>query len=461
MNKKIISFFGIALFLILVIWEADKSSTVHLTWRSIETEMPFAGLLLLVITFTAVVCLLNYVVHRVVHKQFEDALSIVDNNIDESLSIKELNRNDEKIVLNRQDMDNAMLLLLKAMTSITAGDMRAARQELENLRKIIGNDTLIEVLTLKIYKGEKNYDKMEELSAKLMDNPNLQLISLKASIEAQMQKKEFEQALASANKAFEVRQDLYWVIESAFNLRAKAGDWEGALQVLNSGYKKDLIPQEKYRELKALTLYMLAEQAKENNDSVNFFKYCTQAVDTCKTLVPAALALAQYYADNDNQTRKAAKILSRIWRCNPTAGIARAYLGLWSSDTAVQKVQRMESLALTNSIRPSLNNLILAQLDIDAGLWGKAKSEFEIFLINNPATKSLAKSIVEYELKANQNKHAAENWKMKTAECAEDDMWVCETCGHSLHDWQAVCKKCGAVGHYKWRLYVENNPQKA
>lgn len=93
-------------------------------------------------------------------------------------------------------------------------------------------------MKMKIYKGEKDFDKMEKLSAKLMKNENIRIVGMKAAVEAQMQKKEFKEALETANKAFELRQDLYWVIESAFELRAKAKDWDGAMQVLDAGYKK-------------------------------------------------------------------------------------------------------------------------------------------------------------------------------------------------------------------------------
>lgn len=454
MGKKLYTYLGIGLLVILLIWEADKNSSVRLVWRNVDEIMPLVGLLFWFLIFTGFICVLNSVLHRVVRKQLHDALSFSDNSDDESLPVSSLQTSPEKLVLKRSDIDKAMMLLLKSMASITAGDMRAARNNLKELKEIIGNDTIIDVLMLKIYKGEKDFDKMEELSSKLMNNPNLQLISLKASVEAQMQKKEFEQALANANKAFEVRQDLYWVIESAFSLRAKAGDWEGALQVLNSGFKKKIIPHQKYNELKSVTLYQIAQEAKQKGDMLNFFKFCTQALDTCKTLVPAALALAQYYVENDNQTRKAAKILSRIWRCNPTEDVAKAYLQLWSDDTPIERVQRMESFALANSLRPSLNNLLLAELDVEAGLWGKAKSEFEIFLINNPATKKLAKLIYHYEKHAVKNEQAAENWKKKTENCAEDGMWVCQSCGHTSAEWKASCKKCGSVGRFDWRLYI-------
>ena len=459
MNKKIYTFFAIALLLILLIWEGDRSSTVRIDWRFIHEVMPLAGLLLWFLIFAAVVYAINIVLHKTVKKQLEEALSITGNKADESQSIDKLNQTQEKLVIGRADMDNAMMLLLKSMLSITEGDMEKARNHLQELQSIIGNDAIIDVLRLKIYKGEKDFDKMEELSSKLMQSPNLRLVSMKASLEAQMQKKEFEQALETANKAFEVRQDLYWVIEGAFNLRAKAGDWEGALQVLNSGHKKDLIPNDKYKELKAVTLYEMSENAKAKGDSVNFFKFCSQAVKYNPLLVPAALSLAEYYVANDNQVRKASQVLTNIWRVNPTTEIAEAYLNLWPDDSAVEKVQRMESLALTNSIRPSLNNLLLAELDMKAKLYGKTKSEFEIFLVNNPATKRLAKLICEYEKKVNKNEEAASNWKKKSEDGAEDSVWVCNSCGHLSKGWHPVCKKCGAVGDYKWRLYKRTTPK--
>ena len=229
MSKKFYTFWIIGLLLILLIREGDVTGSIVINWRGASAVLPLAGALLWLWVFIAAIYGLNFLLHKLIVGQLNEALRFSGN---ETRNVK-TGKITEKLVLNRADIDNSMMLLLKAMTSITAGDMSAARKCLKELRNLIGDDTIIDVLTLKIYKGEKNFDKMEELSTKLMNNPDLELVSLKAAVEAQMQKKEFEQALINANKAFEVRQDLYWVIESAFNLRAKAGDWEGALQVLN------------------------------------------------------------------------------------------------------------------------------------------------------------------------------------------------------------------------------------
>ena len=274
---------------------------------------------------------------------------------------------------------------------------------------------------------------------------------------AVMQKKQFEEALKTANKAFEIRQDLYWVIESALKLRIKAEDWDGALQVLNSGFKKDIIKKDKYEQIKAILLYEIAKSLKEKDDNVNFFKFCSQALECAPDFVPAALLMAEYYMENDKQIRKAAKVLSNIWRLNPTTEIAQAYLDLWPEDNDLEKVQRMETLVMTNGKDPSVNNLMMADLYCKAKLWAKAKSEFEIFLINNPATKKLAKTIAYYENHANNNELAAESWKKKAKNCVSDSVWVCSNCGHTSSKWHPYCKKCDEVGAFDWHLCAKKD----
>ena len=59
--------------------------------------------------------------------------------------------------------------------------MNEARFHIKNLKKVIGNDPIIDVLMMKIYKGEKNYDKMEKLSEKLMKNADIQIVGMKIS----------------------------------------------------------------------------------------------------------------------------------------------------------------------------------------------------------------------------------------------------------------------------------------
>ena len=384
----------------------------------------------------------------------------------ESISI-ENNDSTDKIVLSRNQFDEAAILIVKAMSSITSGLMNDARRHLVNLRKIIGNDAIIDILMLKIYKGEKNFDKMEQLSQKLIKNEDIQLVGMKAALEVQMEKKEFTEALKTANKAFEIRQDLYWVISSAFLLRAKNNDWLGALEILEKGIDKQLTPEYKASRLKAVALYELAKQSLLENDKTNFFKFITQSLCENNKLIPAALDLANYYIKNDNQIRKAEKVLCSMWRVNPNYEVAIAYLNLFKKDTKAERIQRMEKLALMNSKKPSLNNLILAELYTNAKKYAKAKVECQLFLLKNPATEKISELLQilqEKTSKSSKSKDVSKVSKNKTAlktdDYPKDFQWVCANCNHVSNDWNAICPECGEIGRNYWHLYIDKKSNK-
>lgn len=380
------------------------------------------------------------------------------------------NSKNNKIVLSRNQFDEAAILIVRTMSAITAGLMEDARRHLGCLKEIIGEDAIIDVLMLKIYKGEKNFDKMEQLSRKLMENEDIQLVGMKAALEAQMEKKEFTEALKTVNQAFEVRQDLYWVIGSAFLLRAQNNDWLGALEVLEAGIEKEITPQQKAHRLKAVALYELAKQAKADKDKTKYFKFITQALNENNKLIPAALELADYYVKNDKQTRKAENVLYRMWVENPSYEVAKAYLNLFPKDSKAEAIQRMEKLALANNKRQSLNNLILAELYIKAKKYAKAKTECKIFLLKNPATQKIADMYKQIDEKPHKNgaakpsslinsikKRLNEMGKSETLEdFPKDFQWVCANCGHVEDEWLPICPDCGEIGRNYWHLYVDN-----
>ena len=153
--------------------------------------------------------------------------------------------NEDKIVLSRNQFDEAAILIVRTMGAVTAGLMNEARRLLVSLRKIVGDDAIIDILMLKIYKGEKNFDKMEQLSQKLMQNEDIQLVGMKAALEAQMQKKEFTEALKTVNQAFEVRQDLYWVSAALFCCVPKAMTGWAHWRYLRPGLIKTLRPSKR------------------------------------------------------------------------------------------------------------------------------------------------------------------------------------------------------------------------
>jgi uncharacterized membrane-anchored protein len=470
MIKYISKLFFTLLFITGILWFIDNSGSIVFTsGASVYVFSYITAFILLFGIFLFIEIIIrgfSYIINMLKHDVLVSNHSFKGDS--ESIEVIKAG-NKDKIVLSRSQFDEAAILIVKTMSAITAGIMNEARRNLVELRKIIGKDAIIDVLMLKIYKGEKNFDKMEQLSQKLMNNEDIQLVGMKAALEAQMEKKEFTEALKTVNQAFEVRQDLYWVIGSAFLLRAKNNDWLGALEVLEAGIDKNITPEHKASRLKAVALYELAQQAKADKDSTNFFKFITQALNENQKLIPAAIDLANYYIKTDNQIRKAERVLSNIWSENPSYDVAEAYLNLFSKDSIAEKIQRMEKLALMNSKRPSLNNIILAELYIKAKKYAKAKTECQIFLLKNPATRKMVDILDTLETK-NRKKHTEKpksivsSLKEKLSNMTKDDeqneypkdfQWVCANCGHISDKWHSICDECGEIGRNYWHLYVD------
>jgi len=372
---------------------------------------------------------------------------------------EQMSRSVSSATIKKEHADKALFALLKTMTSTTEGDLKSARKHLKTLENLIGQHILTDILELKILKGEKNFDAVEKLSYKLLKNKDSELVGLKSLIETSAKKKNFNEALLSANKAFETRQDLYWVLENTFQLRALSGDWQGALEVLETGLKKKLVLPQKYNELKAVALYEISLTAAKNKQDFAALKYLTHACHLCPDFVPAALDLAAKF-EHSNQKERAKKTLIEVWRRNPTYDIAKAYLNLFKSETPLEQVLRMETFATLNKNDASLNNFVLAECNMKAKLYDKARAEFEIFLINNPATKKIASLIEKYEKNVNHNPKAAENWHKRSLACADDCVWVCSHCKQTASKWKPFCSKCGTFNPFHWHLYLDKEGEK-
>ena len=169
MTRKISSFIFIGLIFTLAVWMSDKNSVITVDWRGYVNRFSIPEAMLLVLVFVAVVDFLNRILRKLVMAQVKETYRYnLGNTVNEGEAINVLaDKISEKIVINRHDFDNSLLLVLRTMTSITAGDMKEARMNLRALKKLIGNDPIIDLLKMKIYKGEKDFDKMEKLSAKI------------------------------------------------------------------------------------------------------------------------------------------------------------------------------------------------------------------------------------------------------------------------------------------------------
>src|SRR4029077_16979540 len=123
---------------------------------------------------------------------------------------------------------------------------------------------------------------------------------------------------------------LTWAGQAVLEFRCAAGDWEGALAVLEGHRKSGMLDRLAYRRQRAVLLTARALAAEEG-DRDTARTLSLEAAKLAPELVPAAALAGRLLAESVDR-RKAAKIVEAAWKANPHPDLAEAYAHVRLSD---------------------------------------------------------------------------------------------------------------------------------
>src|SRR5262249_20656898 len=96
------------------------------------------------------------------------------------------------------------------------------------------------------------------------------------------------------------------------------------------------------------------------------------------------------------------------------------------------------------------SNLALAQISLDAGLWGEARRYLDAAGGTNPSVR-VCRLMAEGEERAQSDQAKVHEWLARGASAPADRAWRCSACGADHEAWRSVCESCGAFGTLHWR----------
>ena len=231
----------------------------------------------------------------------------------------------------------------RGLIAIGAGDARAAQRHAANAEKSLPGAPL--ALLLRAQTAQLNGDRAgaEDAFRAMAERQDTRLLGLRGLyVEAQRRNDPVAARLA-AEEAAKDAPALPWAGQAVLEFRCAAGDWEGALAILERHRAAGMIDRYVYRRQRAVLLTARALAAEEENrDAARTF-----AVDATKLapeLVPAA-ALAGRLLAEGGERRKAGRILEAAWKQNPHPDLAETYAHVRLSDSARDRLSRMQALA--------------------------------------------------------------------------------------------------------------------
>jgi HemY protein len=405
-----------------VVWLADRPGQVAITWLDYHIDLS----VMVMVVAIAVIVIAAIVLWSLVRFFLRSPQLF-------RLALRERKR--------RKGFD----AISRGLIAIGAGDARAAQRYAALADKSAAGESL--ALLLRAQTAQMNGDRAgaEAAFRAMAERTDTRLLGLRGLfVEAQRHSDPVAARLA-AEEAAKVAPALAWAGQAVLEFRCAAGDWEGALAALEESRKSGALDRAVYRRRRAVLLTARAIAEEDNRETARAL--VLDATRLAPELVPAA-ALAGRLLTEAGERRKAAKIIETAWKANPHPDLADAYAHLRLSDSARDRLSRVQALA---RIAPGQHEgaLAIARAALDAREFAAARSALEP-LAAEP-TQRVAMLMAELE-ELEGDAGRAREWMARALNAALDPAWTAD--GIVSDRWLPVSPVSGRLDAFQWKVPV-------
>ena len=403
-----------------VAWLADRPGDVLITWQGLRIETSLMVLCAAILTAVVLLILL----WRLVRAIWRSPSMFVN-----------LRRNRRGV--------RAYEAISNGLVAVGSGDVVAARRLAAEVNRIAAGEPLALLLTAQsaqLSGDREGADRAFRTMASRGDTKSLGLHGL--YIEAR-RRNDHGSARAYAEEAARTAPALAWAGRAVLEFRCSAGDWAGALALLERG--KGALDKAVYRRQRAVLLTARAV-ATEETDRDNAKVFVLEAVKLAPTLVPAA-ALAGRMLAEEGELRKASRIVGKAWRANPHPELAQTYAELRFGDAARDRLNRVETLVRKTPGHVE-SALAIARAALDAREFGRARAALAPYL--SAPTKRVALLMAELERADHNDEGRAREWMARALHAAPDPQWTAD--GYVSDRWLPVSPVSGRLDAFDWRV---------
>jgi HemY protein len=329
------------------------------------------------------------------------------------------------------------------LVAVGSGDIAAARRHVAEVNRIAPGEPLALLLTAQAAQLSGDRAGADRTFRAMAGRPDTKTLGLHGLYVEARRRDDHTSARAYAEEAARTSPALSWAGRAVLEFRCAAGDWSGALALLERS--KDALEKAVYRRQRAVLLTARA-LALEETDRDNAKASALEAVKLAPTLVPAA-ALAGRMLAEGGELRKASRIVAKAWRANPHPELAQVYAELRFGDAARDRLNRIEALVKKTPGHVE-SALAAARAALDAREFGKARAVLGPYLA--APTKRLALLMAELERAESNDEGRAREWLARALHAAPDPQWTAD--GHVSDRWLPVSPVTGRLDAFEWRV---------
>ena len=408
------------------VWLSDNPGQIEINWLDYEIETHFSVFLIVIAFIFFGLWFIYYILNMILStpKTFLDRRK------------------------NRRQSEGYKALTL-GMAAVAAGDKDEAIRMSRKANKLIKDPSVTRLLSAQT--ATLNGDEAAAVNYfnALSEDHETEFVGLLGLMRQAMVNQDPIRLLELTKKAHKKRPESVFVCETLFSLQTKAADWENAQNTLTDAVRRK-VKTEIVATGPRVTIYTARALVFKNNDMVlEATQYADKALNDNKNFIPAAILRATLIK-KPLKERKVVRVLEDIISSNPHRQLIINYLNLWSEETPLQRFQRLQKVTM-KSLNTVQSQLILAEIALDAELWGEARKNLD-GISSDDMTSHGYRLMARIEQREKNDEKEARRWLEMSITAKNDHFWTCNSCGATSDEWAALCGNCGSFDMLTWKV---------
>ncbi|WFU47283.1 heme biosynthesis protein HemY [Sinorhizobium terangae] len=343
--------------------------------------------------------------------------------------------------------DRGYQALSTGLIAAGAGDANLARKMSARSRGLISADQepLIHLLEAQTALIEGKYDDARKKFELMADDPETRELGLRGLFLEAKRLGANEAARQYAERAAEKAPQLPWATLATLDHRSQAGQWDEAIRLLDQSRAANILDRKEADRKKAVLLTARA-MTKLDADPKGARDDGLAALKLDDGLVPAALVTAKALFREDN-LRKGAGILERMWKQQPHPDVARLYVRARGGDSALDRLKRakkLESLRSNNAVALAT----VAEAALEARELPLARTKAEAAARLEP-TERVFLLLADIEEADTGDEGRIRHWMAQALRSPRDPAWTAD--GVTSPSWLPVSPISGRLDAFEWK----------
>ena len=283
----------------------------------------------------------------------------------------------------------------------------------------------------------------------MLARPETELLGLRGLFLEASRSNDITAARALAEQAVQRDPRLGWGVSALFDIQARAGDYDGALDTLAIARQNGHVDQTAAQRRRAVLLTAEAREM-EAAQPEKALALASEALRLAPALIPAAEIAGRILASK-GEARQASRVILRTWKLSPHPDLALVYAFAKPGEAPRDRLKRVKHLA---SLTPDdiEGRIAVANAAIEAHDWAEARAALAPNLEDRPSAR-ICTLMARIELGEFGDKGREREWLGRALRAPRDRAWIAD--GYVSDRWLPVSPVTGMVDAFEWKAPVD------